>query len=349
MSARNSTWLWVLWLLACERTPDAPAFEAGPSWQSRTGVVAVDIAPNGQTLLLGEGLSESTLWYAPWKRSATLARVPGTLLIARFVADDRVLLASNQGGVGIYAADSGKELQHASLTLDQDSRRAQASDSGRYLAFDAWVYDLSKSSWAVRATRPAGQVAVGFSGERAAWTAGFHDASLTVLGLSGEPERSLRAPDNVSTAAGSRDGRYLAAGTTERVVIWRPDREAPSCEHGGRGRVTHVRFAASGEWLAFTAEDRLAIVRAADCSELGSLRLHRAATALDVDAELIAVGDADGYVYAWDEQRAALLAVSRSMPNAVIALRANAATRAVLAVSAQANGSTTKYLTLPAR
>ena len=349
MFARSSAWLCLASLLACERTPDALPLQDGPSWQSRSGIVAVDIASDGKTLLLGEELSESTLWYAPWKRSSTLARVPGTLRLARFIEGGRLILATGEGGVGIFAADGGKELQREQLSLERVSSNARASDAGRFVAFDDAIYDLTARRWIAHPDRPAGQSALGFVGERAAWMAGIYDARVQVIGLSGEQPRSWKAPDKVMGAAVSGDSRYVAAGTTDGVVVWAMAGTEPLCTRSAGDRVALLRFSASGEWLAFTSGATLTLMKTADCSKQSALTLHKPAGALDIDGEFVALGDTGGYVYVWDHEHNTLLAASRSMPDAVQAVRLNATTGAVLAVSTQSNGSTTKYLTFRAQ
>ncbi|HKP61945.1 MAG TPA: WD40 repeat domain-containing protein [Polyangiales bacterium] len=319
-------------LAGCDRVPEAPGFERVHVWKLPDALVALDLSRDGQAVLLGSERGESSLWNAPWNLSVPFERADQPLLAASFGSDGRVLLARAQGTVELRA-NSGALIMDPKIPLARTSSRALFSASGRFLALDDGIYDLENMR-PVAATRAS---VAAFGADRFALVAGER---LELIGLGGEAPRQLDSTESLQAAAVSRDGQWIAAAGESGLSIWQGERAEPSCRRDSDGPIQALRFSASGNWLAAISGKRLLIFQAAGCERSASLRLVDVASGLDVDEDLIAVGDRRGNVYIWDVANQRMLGRGQEFAGAVTLLRLHAGSRSLLAGS----GSEAKLL-----
>lgn len=335
--SRRLIWLCVV-AFGCGREPSAPHTSVIRSWQLPASVAAVDLARDGQALLLGSETGESSLWNAPWNLSVTFDPAPGKLLAASFAGDGQIVLARDTGMVELRSG-SGAVIQEMRIPLSGNASRARVSSSGRFAAFDARVFDLATARPIAEAPAPANQTALQFAGDRFILVTSRDDGGATALALGGSHPRRLQTGGEVSAGTISSDGRFIAAGTPGGLVIWDGDRSDPSCERSTGEEVAALAFSLSGSWLGVMSGHELLVFDVKRCRLRSALQLRNSGRSLDVDDDLVAAGDAGGVVYVWDTFNERLLARAAVLSGEVTRLRLHAGTRAVLAGTNHAHGA----------
>jgi WD40 repeat protein len=340
MSQRNRSRSLAGWLLACAACgigggckADAPAFAEIHSWK----------LPDGKAAVLGSGLGDAVLVRAPWQDITSLQPTAGGVLDVRFLEGDRVMLVSENGVIEIRRASDGTSISQDKPVLDGDARRALATRDGRYVAFDARVYDVQAKRWVVEQHLPAEQTGLDFAAGKYVLIAGYHDKSIDLKSLDGAEVHQWHTEGKTAAAAMSGEARYVAAATDDHVMIWSSATGAPPCEKSADEKTSFLRF--GDGWLA-AAETKLRVWNIPQCEEIASLSLAARATALDVDGDLIAVGDYDGEVYVWDVRAGRLIGQGRATARYVRALKVNAASRSVFVAGDAVAGYEVKLLRL---
>jgi WD40 repeat protein len=311
-------------LVACAPRVEAPRFTEIASWNERAALGGLDLSADGQAVILGSAGGESSLWTAPWKLSVPFDRVEGTLLASSFTREGYVLLLRAPGLVELRSS-SGAAIQEIRLPLPSPAARAAASPNGAYVAFDGRLYALDGQKLLLE-----GASGFAFAGDRFVASMRAAEPEVSVYELERAERREFRAPGSVTAVALSEDARHIAAGTSGAVVVWRNDDRAPVCERSS-GEVAALSFSRSGRWLAFVSGESLRVLDAQTCRERAVVQLDAAATALDLDGDLAAVGDARGNVYVWDLFNQRLVGRGGVVAGAVTQLRVHAGMRGVLA------------------
>lgn len=328
-------------LAACDRAPATRPFGVVHVWNLPQAIAALALSRDGQSALLGSKDGESSLWTAPWQLSTPFDRGAEPLLAARFTTEDRLLFLRAHGAVEVRAS-SGAMIFDPHVRLHQPAKFAAASPSGRYIAYDANVYDLEVLRSMVK-VEPNGDVrSVEFAGERMVLVTQASDPQLTVLRLDGRPTERHSLGAEALGGAISRDGMLRAAGGSERLTIWRSHAPQPSCTRAVN--VKELRFSASGRWLAAASGERVLVLDASTCAVRASVVLGAPITALDVDEDLVAGGTSAGDVWVWDTFNAQLLANEKVFATSPARLIVHAATRSVLAAANGSSGATVKLL-----
>jgi WD40 repeat protein len=312
-------------MVGCDRVPDAPGFELVHVWKLPEALGALDISRDGQAVLLGSTRGESSLWNAPWNLSVPFERVDQPLLAASFGSDGRLLFARAQGAIELRAS-SGALILDPKIPLARPSVRALFSPSGRFLALDDGIYDLET----MRPVARARAAALAFAADRFALVAAER---LEVVALDAGASRELSSGEPAHAAAISGDGRWVAAAGAQGLSIWQGERAEPSCRRDTDQPIQALRFSASAAWLAAISGDRLLIFRAASCERSASVRLLDIASVLDVEEDLVALGDRRGNLYVWDVSSSRMLGRGREFEGPVELLRLHAGSRSLLAGS----------------
>jgi hypothetical protein len=333
---------------ACERTPDAPVYEVVHTWNLPAEVASLDIARDGQSVLIGSATGESSLWSSPWNLSVPFDPSEEPLLAARFTSDGHLIFLRAHGAIEVRA-DNGALLLDPHVRLKRPSQFALPSSNGRYVAFDTSVYDIEVMRMMVQAEPGEDQRGLAFAGDRMVLITRAHDPQLTVLPLDGREPLLRHAPDEVMAGAISSDGRYTAAGTTREVLVWEAEASVPACERQTKAPIEALHFSGSAQWLAALSGRRLLVLNAASCEPLTSVPLLDAAAVLDVDADLIAVADASANIYVWDVYNDRMIGRARVFGSKVAQLRLHAASRSLLVAANGEGRSEVKLLRITGR
>jgi hypothetical protein len=333
---------------ACERTPDAHPYELVHTWKLPGEVASLDISRDGQSVLLGSATGESSLWSSPWNLSVPFDRVDEPLLAARFTDDGHLIFLRARGAIEVRS-DNGALLLDPHIRLKRPSQFALPSPNGRYVAFDATVYDLEAMRVMVQAEPDEDQRGLAFAGDRMVLVTRAHHPQLTVLRLDGRESVLRHAPDEVMAGAISSDGRYTAAGTTREVLVWEADAAGPMCERQTKAPIEALHFSGSARWLAALSGRRLLVLNAASCEPFTSVPLLDAAAVLDVDADLIAVADASANIYVWDVYNDRMIGRARMFGSKVAQLRLHAQSRSLLVAANGAGRAEVKLLRITGR
>jgi hypothetical protein len=328
---------------ACERAPQPRPYAEVRAWKLPGAIAALDIASDGQSLLLGSATGESSLWTAPWNTSVPFDAAKQPLLAARFTADGHSVFLRAHGALEVRA-DNGAMILDPHVRLPRESRFAAASPNGRFVAFDTSVYDLDVLRKIAGAEPADDQRGLAFAGDRMLLITRAHDPQLTVLRLDGRDTLLRHAPGEVHAGAISRDGRRTAAGTAVDVLVWDAELSEPMCERRTKSPVEALQFSPSGRWLAALSGRRLLVLDATTCEPSASVLLLDSGAALDVDGDWIAVADASGNVYVWDVFNARLLGNAKPVGAKVSQLRLHAASRSLLVAANGGAGAEVKLL-----
>jgi len=352
MRAPRQVFIVVSWLAggliaACDGAPNAAAFDIVKTWDLPDALAAVDVSSDGQALLLGSRTGESSMWTAPWNLSVVFDRVEEPLLTARFTSDAHLLFARARGSIEIRES-SGAITGESRILLPDEGVRAAASPSGRFVAFDAAVYEVESERKVTSADLP-GVSGQAFAEDRLALVTNRDDSDAVVLALDGREPRRWRTKQAPTSAALSRDGRYSAVGTTAGFVIWEDDRPEPICELSASAPVSALGFSASGRWLALVSGALLRVIDVRTCEALDAVPLMAAASALSIDDDLIAVGDVRGNVYLWNAYFRRMARRSAEFSASVAHVRVHAASRSVLAGANEGTGAKAKLLSAAGR
>jgi hypothetical protein len=335
-------------LVACERTPNAPPYDLLKAWKLPAPIASIDIANDGQSVLLGAASGESSLWSAPWNLSVPFDPATEPLLAARFTEDGHSLLLRARGAVQVRA-DNGALLLEPHIRLKHPARFAVSSPNGRYVAYDTSVYDIEAMRIMVQTDPAEDQRGLAFAGNRMLLVTRAHDPQLTILRLDGRETRERHAPVEVRAGAISKDGRYVAAGTERDVMVWDAELSDPACQRRTNAPAEMLQFSGSARWLAVVSGKRLLVLNASSCEPLASVALLDSGAALDVDADLIAVADASANVYVYDVYNDRLVGRAQPFHHKLSQLRINAAARSLLVAANGEAGAEAKLLRISGR
>jgi WD40 repeat protein len=232
-------------------------------------VDAVALSDNGHLLAVGNSAGRVALW------SLSSALHPRRLAVLHAGRGAVRGLSFSPAGGSLAAADGDGTVQRWSLATPSQPALAPALIAPGRPAFDALSYSHDGSSLAAVAAHgtldvwaahggsaplahdklgTATVTAVNYSPDGQSLAAGDSDGSvwLQKLGAGGLPEPSAaplaQAGSGVTSLAFSRDGRYLAAGTTGR--------SAPIWSVAGAQLVATLPHAAAVTGVAFTDGDR---------------------------------------------------------------------------------------------
>jgi WD40 repeat protein len=331
---------------ACERTPAPRPYHEVRAWKLPAAIAALDIASDGQAILLGSATGESSLWTAPWNSSVPFDAAKEPLLAARFTAGGHSVFLRKRGALEVHA-DNGAMILDPHVRLPRDSQFAAASPNGRFVAFDTSVYDLDVLRKIAGADPADDQRGLAFAGDRMVLITRAHDPQLTVLRLDGRDTLLRHAPSEVHAGAISRDGRLTAAGTTVDVLVWDAGLSDPMCERRTKAPVEALQFSGSGRWLAALSGKRLLVLDTATCEPIASVSLHDTGVALDVDNDWIAVADASANLYVWDVYNARMVGNAKPIGAKVSQLRLHAASGSLLVAANARNSADVKLLRVP--
>jgi hypothetical protein len=328
---------------ACERTPDARPFELVHSWELPDAISALDIRADGEAVLLGSALGESSLWNAPWNLSVPFDRASEGLIAASFTTDGHLFFLRARGAVEVRA-DNGALTLDPHMRLQRLGERAVASPSGRFIAYDAQVYDFEAMRLVAKSEVSDDQRGLAFAGERAVLVTRAGKPQLTVLRLDGHETIERSSPEDATAGAITSDAGRTAAGTARGIYVWNSERAEPVCQRSTKDPVTALRFSGSARWLAAVSGARLLVLDAASCELMGSVLLVAQATRLDVDGDLIAVADAGANLYVWDVFNHRLIGRAKVFDANLVQMRLHAASKSVLAAANSDKGAVVKLL-----
>jgi WD40 repeat protein len=321
----------VLLTTACAREAHPPPLAAVKRWQVADAFAAIDLAPDGQSALLGNATGEPSLWSAPWSLSVYFETADARLRAAGFGSEGQVLIVRALGMQAAieHRASSGALIDVQVPRLARDVSRALLSPSGRYVAFDRRVYDVQGQRIVAQDDTEGEVAALAFAEDRAALIA--TERSVAVFAFDGSEPRRWNTGAQVTAAALTTDARSVAAATLDAIEIWHRGAPEPACVMPLSLTVGALQFSRSGGWLAAIGGSELRLIDVPSCRTRTVVPLGAEASALDVDDDLIAFGDARGRVWVWDAYNGKLLARSQELAGPVSLLRVHAGSRTILA------------------
>jgi hypothetical protein len=308
---------------------------------------SISSAPNGERWLVVRELTDALL-YTDLSSAPKLRELP-RLVRGGFLDDERVFLASADT-VDIWNASFDERLVHEQIPTAPDPHLPgdllQVSPSGRFIAKDIAVYDTHERRWLALAARHGHQSVLEFSGDAWLLSGGFWDERIVLRSLTDDTLREWSTPDKITSATFDPASGWIFVGTKGGAFAYHKDGDAQGRKVAS-GEIVDVALFDEGRALAVLSVRHLKVIDTKSLRERASFRLEAEGRALSADGTLVAAGDSEGRVYAWDGREARLLASEMVLPGLVISIAVNARVRRALAASSDARAVNLVMLTLP--
>ncbi len=318
----SSIYLWTL----------ADGHGSGRLWGAEE-ILALQMAPNGATLLAGYGDQTAVIWQLDGGKALHTLRGHSDRVVSVAVSPDSRLAATGSwdNTVCLWDMASGALLRtlrgHTGRILQigfsADSRRlASYAEDGR---FQFWEVSTGQAGPQLDDFMLPGSIAFGADGETI--YSGAQDGWLRAWNAQGEVQQArLAHPTGISALAISPTGQRLAtAGPDGAIRLWEtPDLRLTAEFTGAPGWVNCLVFSPNGRWLAAGGAGEVLrlwdLQTAQPAQELSTGEDQLLSLAFSPDGQSLAVGALSGSVTLWrsgESQPARVLRESGSFAGAL--------------------------------